>query len=423
MTKYLLILITLSALSMASDQIPGAPQSRPILIKGAAIHTMAGATIENGMILFEDGKITAVGETVDAPADAEIIDGAGKHVYPGLIEPLTRLGLYEVNAVRATLDYDETGDITPEVRPERAFNPDSERIPVARQTGIAVAGLGPRGGTLPGLLSTVYLDGWTYEEMTLKAPTGLLVHWPAIYGWPLPTEKKREEQLAELKQAFREARAYFTAAQARDDIDYDARWRAMMPTFAGEQKLFVVAPTYRSVVEAVHFFQEQDLEIVLICNASAMPALDLLKESKVAVIQENAYALPPRRDLAYNSSYRFASQLRDAGIQAGLAYDSGSAEDQNLPFQLGQIVAHGYPQDEVMKLLTINNAKIMGIDDRVGSLEVGKDATLFISDGDPTEVISQVEHMFIQGKVVDLTNRHTQLYEKYRTRYQQRSQN
>ncbi|MHA2620261.1 MAG: amidohydrolase family protein [bacterium JZ-2024 1] len=428
----ILVVIGACGIWLGSHQIPGKPQSQPVAVVGATIHTMSGPPLERGTLLFNQGKIAAIGKGIAIPRDARVIPARGLHIYPGLISAETRLGLVEIGAVRATRDYAETGDINPNVRAEIAINPDSELIPVTRANGIALAHSVPEGGLLSGTSAVIMLDGWTWEEMILKAPVGLHIQWPeppptAPNSRPYPvTEKRseREQRLERIKEAFHEARTYMNAKAAEPAEgtyhNTDSRWEAMVPVLKRDIPVFIHAHHWRQIDEAIHWAAEENLRAVLVGGYDAWRSADLLKRYNVPVIIGGIHNLPLRGDEKYDEWFVLPARLRELGVKFCIS-DGGGAfiapMARNLPYHAGTAVAYGLPHEEALKALTIYCAEILGIADRVGSLEVGKDATLIVTDGDPLEITTKVLRMFIQGREVDLSSKHTSLYEKYREKY------
>ena len=421
------IVFFFAAESFASDQIPAPPQDHPIVLVGGTIHTMVGKTIEGGMLLFDRGKIVAIGKEVSVPPDAEKVDITGLHVYPGLIALNTTLGLVEIGAVRATVDYAELGEINPNVRAEAALNPDSELLPVARWNGITLAQIVPRGGLISGLSALIMLDGWTWEDMTLKAPTGLHVRWPAQarrrFGPPYTAgqeqEKRLRERVEKIKRTFREARAYLKAKEAEREkgVPYhetDLRYEAMIPVLKGEVPVFVTANGLAEIEEAVAWAAAENLRIVLVGGRDAWRVAGLLKSNRIPVVVTGTHTLPARQWEPYDAPFTLPGKLFRAGVRFCIAGTGNASAEGNLPYHAATAVAFGLPHDEALRAITLYPAQILGVSDRVGSLEAGKDATLIVTTGDPLEVTANVKMEFIQGRKIDLTSRHTQLYTKYK---------
>jgi len=415
----------------ASDQIPAPPQAHPIALVGGTIHTVTGPVIEQGIVLFDQGKIIAIGKDLPLPPGTERIDVTGKHVYPGFMAANTALGLTEIGAVRATRDLAETGDINPNVRAEVALNPDSELLPVARANGITLAQCVPEGGLLSGTSAIIQLDGWTWEDLTLKAPVGLHLRWPSmiIRRGPAVTtsednqRKQIDEQVKKIRDAFAEARAYKKAkeAETQKGIPYhatDLRWEAMMPVLEKKIPLFVHAAELKQIQAALQWAEEENVKMVLVGGQDAWRMADLLKAKGIPVILGPIHTVPLRRWEGYDTPFTLPKKLHEAGVQFCIAGSDGeAAQVRNLPYQAAMAAAYGLPKDEALKAITLYPAQILGLADRVGSIEVGKDATLIVTDGDPLEIPTHVEREFIQGRAIDLDNRHERLYRKYAEKY------
>lgn len=420
----------------ASDQIPAPPQSHPILLKGATIHPVTSPAIANGQILFENGVITAVGNVVDSlPDNTEIIDLRGKHVYPGLIAASTTLGLVEIGAVRATRDFSEAGSVNPNVRAEVSYNPDSELIPVTRSNGITAVHTTPQGGLISGLSAVMLLDGWTWETATLKAPAALHLNWPRMTLTAGPgvkesleeQRKERDRQLRRIDEVFDKARSYLQAREAAQRGDapehaVDVRWESMIPVLKRQVPVCIHANEVQQIEAAVLWSQRQKVKAIIVGGHDAWRVTDLLKEYDVPVIYESVHSLPSRRFEPYDTPFSTPWKLYKAGIPFSIAA-SGSPfqapHQRNLPYHAATAAAYGLPRDEALKSVTLYPARILGIGDRVGSLETGKDATLIVTDGDPLEISTQVHMEFIQGKRIDLGDRHKTLYRKYQEKYRQ----
>jgi imidazolonepropionase-like amidohydrolase len=427
----LLILFVLTASTVASDQIPAPPQNKPIALTGGSIHPVTSPVIENGTILFENGKITAIGRNVKIPAGVEVMDVSGMHIYPGLVDAFSRIGLTEIGAVRATNDISETGLINPNVRAEVAVNPNSEIIPVTRANGVTAALVSPGGGTISGLSALMMLEGWTWEEMTLKTPVSLQVNWPRMTTvtawWMQKTEeeqkKDREGALAALEQAFKEGRAYMTAKQAEDKKgvpfhNSDLRWEAVIPVFEKKIPVMVSAEEIQQIQMAVAWAERENIDLIIYGGTDAWRAVELLKSKNIPVIIEGTHRLPERRWEAYDEPFVLPKKLYEAGVKFCIA-GGGASNERNLPYLAATAAAYGLPKDEALKSVTLYPAQILGVADRLGSLEKGKDATLIVTTGDPLETATQVVQEYIQGRKVDLTSRHTMLYEKYKIKYSQ----
>jgi imidazolonepropionase-like amidohydrolase len=429
-TSIIIFFVILNSVGLSSDQIPAKPQERPVVIANATIHPVSGPVIENGLIVFDKGRIAAIGSSVVIPNNAERIDAAGKHVYPGLISAETYIGLTEIEAVRASRDRVETGRINPNVRAETAFNPESELIPVTRANGILTVVASPAGPLIAGTGAVMEMDGWTWEDMTLRAPAGLYVAWPNMVTRRGPffrqseeeQIKERERSLKELADAFRDARAYMAAKRAEHQRgvpyhDVDVRWEAMGPVLEGEVPVMVRASDVQQIQAAVAWSKQERVRLIIVGGHEAWRLTDLLKENDVPVLAGGIHRLPSRRFNAYDDPFTLPLKLHQAGVKFAIFSADEAAHQRNLPYEAAMAAAYGLPKEEALKAITLYPAQILGVDDRVGSLEVGKDATLIVTNGDPLEITTDVELAFIRGGRIDLTSRHTKLYEKYKEKY------
>jgi len=432
----ILAAIVLAAVSVAYSQnygqVPAPPQDHAIALVNGTVHTVSGSVLQNAVVLFENGKITALGNDVRIPPGVERLDVTGKHVYPSLIDANTTLGLVEIGAVRATNDLTEAGSINPNVRAEAAINPDSELLPVARANGVALALSVPQGGVIAGTSAFITLDGWTGEQLTIKAPAGLHINWPRMTIFRSPffqqsdeeQRKQTNENLKKIRDAFAEARAYKKAKEAEQQkgVPYhatDSRWEAMIPVLEKKIPVFVNAGEIKQIQAAVQWAADEDVKLVITGAADAWRVADLLKAKDVAVVYGQVLSVPNRRWEAYDTPFTTPMKLHQAGVRFCIA-DFESEMVRNLPYQAAMASAYGLPKEEALKAITLYPAQILGVADRVGSLEAGKDATLFVSDGDPLEIKTQVSQLFIRGRKIDLGNKHRALYEKYAKKYQQK---
>jgi imidazolonepropionase-like amidohydrolase len=395
----------------AHDQIPGAPQKQPIAIVGATIHTISGRDIENGTIIFVGGKITALGKGVDIPDGAEVIQAEGKHVYPSLIDANSDIGLVEINSVRATIDSRETGNINPNVRAVAAFNPDSELIPVNRANGVLVALSAPTGGLIAGRSAVMVLDGWTWEDMTLKADAGMHIRWPRDAG----------REVKELDELLEQTARYVASRKVSSTLPLDLRLESMARVLDGSLPMVVDATSITQIESAVAFAKQRNLKLVIHGGYEAEHCAELLKKADVPVIVSGVYRTPSGRDNPYDEAYTLPKRLKDAGVKFCICSGGrfGASGVRNLPYHAATASAYGLSQEDALKSITLNAAEILGVADRVGTLATGLDATLFIADGNILETETQVQNAFVQGRKVDLDNRHQQLYRKYSAKYDQ----
>jgi imidazolonepropionase-like amidohydrolase len=406
-------------------QVPAPPQRRPIALANATVHPVSSAPLKAASIIFDRGKIVVVGTNIDVPHGAEVVDLKGKHVYPGLIESYSYLGLTGIGDVTQTNDYEELGDINPNARAEVAVNPESEHIPVARANGVALAVTAPNGGLIPGRSALIMTDGWTWPEMTLKAPVSMMIEWPAMDVSTTDEKAARKQrdhidkQIEALDKMIEDARAYMTATtsgQASTFAKTDVRWDAMLPVLKGDLPVWIRADSLLQIESAVSWAEEHDLKAVIVGGAGAYYCTDLLKRRNVPVVVTSVYHLPSRRDADVDELFALPLRLCEAGVRFCIG-SGGSSNLRNLPYRAAKAAAYGLPKAEALKAVTLYPAQIIGVADRVGSLEPGKDATLMVTNGDPLEITTQVEQLYIQGRRIDLTSKQTRLYEKYQERY------
>ena len=429
--KKLLISFLLTVSISANEQIPAPPQKNPILLKNGYIHTVSKGTIE-GSILFEKGKITRIAKYITPPKDCEIIDLNGKHVYPGMIAAVSGLGLIEINAVAVTNDHSERGDFNPNVRTNVAFNPDSEIIPTTRSNGILIANIIPNSGLVSGQSSVMMLDGWTWENATLSSPSGLHINWPnmnsiAKNDYEKNMLKTAKEHLKSLESIIKDARAYARLRQtksrsAENYHDEDLRWESMIPYVNKKLPIYVHANEVKQIEAAISWSVRHSLKIIIVGGKDAWRTTDLLIKNRIPVIYESVTSLPYRRFEDYDQAYKTPSILYEKGVQFCISQygSAGSAyQARNLPYQASMAASYGLPKEAALRSITLSAAEILGIDKKVGSLETGKDATLFISNGDPLEIRTNILQAYIQGKKVDMGDRHKSLYSKYKEKYRQ----
>ncbi len=422
------------------------PQKEAITITNATLHPVNGPVIEKGYIIIARGNIMAVGAGAPATKVSGItIDATGKHVYPGMIASDTQLGLAEMAAVRASNDIRETGEVTPEVRAGVAVNPDSTLIPVTRSNGILIAGVFPEGGRIPGRVSVMKLDGWTWEEMTVKADAGLSISWPQSRAINAPwmerseTEQSDENRrgFAAVDEVFKDAEAYRLARRADTNTAIDLRLDAMQgvlppldqsgsadPKARKPEQLpvFINAQDVDQITSAVTWVTERKLKMVLVGGRDAAMCADLLKRHNIPVIVTGTHTTPRRADSPYDDAFTLPARLHAAGVKFCIASADRTAHERNLPYNAATAVAYGLPKDEALRSVTLSAAEILGVYagvGGVGSLEATKAGTLIITDGDPLETTTRVERAFIDGREIDLSNKQTKLADKYREKYKQ----
>ncbi|MFQ5499518.1 MAG: amidohydrolase family protein [Candidatus Zixiibacteriota bacterium] len=408
----------------AHDYIPGADQSIPILLTNGDLYTVTSGMLPKTDLLFENGRITKIGADLTPPDNARVIDVSGKNVYPGLIAPNTTLGLTEIGAVRATNDVAEVGRLNPDVQSFVAYNPDSEILPTVRANGITTALVVPGGSLLRGRSCLMNLDSWTREDAVELSPAGIHVSWPRlsiITAWWMEKsakeqKKENEKNAKAIFDAFDKAKSYYTLKKADPNIEIDSRWEAMLPLFSGELSLFVHAGDLRQIEQAVHFCKDNGIRMVLVGGAESWKVADLLKEYDIPVILSATQRMPSRADDEYDIPYRLPGLLANVGVRFCLSR-GGSWNARNLPFQAGQAVAFGLTKEQALRSITLSTAEILGVEANLGSLDIGKKATLFVSDGDVMDHIThKVTLMFIEGREVDLDSKQKELYRKYQTK-------
>jgi imidazolonepropionase-like amidohydrolase len=409
-------------------QVPAKEQSQAMVLSNAIIHIGNGQVLNNASIRFEKGNIVAVGENVDK-IGAEEVNLAGKHIYPGLILLSSALGLNEIEAVRPSQDYNETGDFNPHVRALIAYNTDSEVIPTLRSNGILLAQVAPRSGLVSGTSSVMELDGWNWEDAVHTTDDGIHINWVPMFtrgGFfsenPGKIEKnaKRNEVLQIAETIFQECKAYLDNATPKQK---NLKFEAMRGLFDGKKALYIHVDFSKEIVEAVQFAQKHQVKrIVIIGGEGALAAAEFLKENQIPVVLGRLHRTPSRSEEGVWLPYQLPSLLKKAGVNVCLAHevDGGSSRDaRNLPFVAGTAVAYGVSKEEALQMITSIPAKILGIDNKVGTLEVGKQATLVVSEGDLLDMrSSQVIHAFIRGKKVDLDDKHKQLYKRFKNKYE-----
>ncbi|MBA3848906.1 MAG: hypothetical protein C0502_02795 [Opitutus sp.] len=433
--------LALAASAATSTVVPAKRPASPVLLRGGTVHTVSGAVLGKTDLLMADGKIAAIGPKLAAPKGAEVVDVTGRHVYPGFISANSQLGLTEIQSVRATVDTGELGEINANARTQVAINPDSDLIPVARLNGVLTANVTPlaapaagggfggaaRGAIFAGTSALVRLDGWTWEDMTLRPATAVHLYWPAMEITRDPrnpraveeARRARDERLKLIRDTFAAARAY-AGAKSAGRADTDLRLEALLPVLRGETRLFVHAATLNQINAALDWARDEKLAFTLVGGRDAWMLADRLKAQNVAVILAGTFNLPPRRDEAYDLAYAVPAKLHDAGVRFCLAMGNDGASEtgneRNLPYEAALAAGFGLTREEALRSVTLSAAELLGVEQELGSLDVGKRATLIVTDGDALEITSNVRLAYIDGARIDLRSRHTELHEKYRKR-------
>jgi imidazolonepropionase-like amidohydrolase len=426
-SKYTFCALLISVTVKAQVPVPAPAQQKAIMITDATIHVGNGQTIENGTVAFENGKLTYVGANASAPADKtkyEIINATGKHVYPGFILTNSQVGLEEISAVRATVDSDEAGDLNPNVKSRVAFNTDSEIIPTYRFNGILLAEVAPEGGIISGTSSVMQMDGWNWEDATHTKDVAIHINWPSINRRRFDFETFTQvnevnpdyaKSVDDVTNLFNEAIGY-SKLNARPA---NVKLEAMQGLFSGTQTLIIHASTGKEIVEAVKFAQEHSVKRIAVLAADeALKVASFLKDNSIPVIIPIVHDLPNRTDDDIDLPYALPGLLSKVGVVVAFSHSGMLGRGRNLPFYAGTAVAYGMDKEEALKGLTLYPARILGIDKVTGTLEVGKDATLFISAGDPLDFrTNKLSDAFIIGKRSILNNKQQDLYERYSKKY------
>ena len=423
-TAALFSAVTLTAWAQPT---PGPDQSRSILILGATAHLGTGDVLEDCAVGFRNGEIDYVGRSfqVNRQKYDDILDATGQHLYPGFIVTNTTLGLQEIGAVRATQDQYEVGTFRPNVRSVIAFNTDSEIPPTVRTNGVLMGQITPRGGVVSGSSGVVHFDGWNWEDAAIAMVDGIHLNWPSTHHRhrsdgkiDIQRRKTYDQQKHEIDRFFGEAQAY--AAAPRGSVT-DVRHEGMRGLFDGSLCLYVHTNDARAITEAVHFKRDLGIErMAIVGGYDAYLVADLLRENDVAVMLQSVHSLPRFADDDVDLPFKLPKLLMDEGLTVALQVDKRMTEmnSRNLPFYAGTARAYGLTEEQAIQALTRNPARILGIDDQVGTLERGKTATLFLSEGDALDMrTNSLTHAWIEGREIDLDNRQRQLYRKFQTKY------
>ena len=404
------------------------------VIRNARIVTVSGAEIPNGTIVIRNGKIQSVGAS-DATAEGVVIDGSGLSVYPGMIDAGTSMGLVEVGSgAPGTVDLSEVGDFNPNAQAIIAVNPHSAHVNVTRAGGITSVVTMPSGGIISGQAAFINLSGTTPREMALVPSLALVINFPRVSTRSFdsffnPQEGNlseaittRDRQLDQLRKVLRDAEAYGRAqdAYARDRTvprpDHNVILASLVPFVRGERPVIIRADREIEIRAAIRFAEEQHLRPIIIGGNEAWKTTTLLKEKNVPVILTGVLDLPAREDDFYDVLYENAAKLQQAGVRFCISTGDDGAHVRDLPYHAGMSAAFGLPRAEALKAVTLYPAQILNVADRLGSIEPGKIANLVVTDGDLLEARTHVRYLFIQGRQVPLTNRHTQLYEQFKDR-------
>ena len=442
--KKLFLFISIIAFNVAahsqSNVLPAPAQKGVMYIKNATIHVGNGTVIENGIIQIRDGKIEKVGKDISIPAgETNVTDAKGQQVYPGLILPVSSLGLIEIGAVRASNDSREIGDMNPNVRSIVAYNTDSKVINTLRSNGILAANIVPQGNFLAGSSSVVQLDAWTWTDAALKVDGGMHLFMPSLmarpnfgrFGGGMPggpnaggpqsdPVKEGLEQIDKLKAFFREAKAY-NAALTHDETNL--KFESVKNLFNKSQKFYVHANSVKQMLVALDFVKEFGFDVVIVGGSESWQIADLLKQHNVSVVLQQMHSLPTSNDDDVAQPYKTAAELQKAGVLFAISDDDNQTRGRNIAFNAGTAATYGLSKEEALAAITLNAAKIMGVADKTGSIEVGKEANIIISSGDILDMsTSNVTDAFIQGRKINLDDKQKQLNERYEEKYDLKKQ-
>lgn len=432
MKKIFIIALVLGlSIQTKAQYSPAKKQTKSVLILNATAHLGNGQIIENSAIGFKDGKINLVADAklikLSKDAYETTIDAAGKRVYPGFIAPNSTLGLVEIDAVKSSDDESEIGSINPNIRSLIAYTAESKVIETVRPNGILMAQITPRGGRISGTSSIVQLDAWNWKDAPIKENDGIHLNFPANYirtGWwaepgSLDANKEYLKQIEEINSFFADSRAYLTDSSKEINLVFES----MRGLFNGTQTLFIHADENKQIIDAIEFAKENGVKkMVIVGGFEAYKSAELLKKNNIGVLLSRVHEMPKSDDQDVDLPYKMAKLLTDKGILVGLENSGGMERMQtrNLPFLAGTCAAYGLSKEQALQLITLNTAKLLGIDNQCGSLEVGKDATLFISEGDALDMrTNNLTNAFIQGRMINLDNHQSQLYKIYKEKYGQ----
>jgi imidazolonepropionase-like amidohydrolase len=441
--RFVIAILLVIAATAAFGQNDGSEQNvtgraGTFAIVGARVYTVSGAVIENGTVVIQNGKIAGVGANVSIPAGAERIDGKGLSVFPGMIDAATNMGLAEIGlGVPGSVDSTETGTMNANAKAIRGINPHSSHISVTRVNGITSAMSMPAGGVISGQAALINLNGSTQDEMAIVPTAGLVINFPRIatfggggggggFGRQAvdfnEAVRRRDAQLEELKKTFANAETYARAreAYAKDrSLPYpltDIRLEAMVPYVRGERLIFFTAERERDIRGVVKFVADMKVKGVIVGGQEAWKVADDLKKNGIAVIYTNIYNLPVRDDDPYDFLFEAPSKLQAAGVKFAISSGNDGSEARDLPYHAGLAGAYGLAKEEALKSVTLYPAQILGIADNYGSIDAGKVANIVVADGDILEPRTNIKYLFITGRMIPLTSRHTELFEQFKNR-------
>ena len=430
MKKIILIITLVFGVTLNAQQTPAPPQSEQVAIIGATAHIGNGEVIENCTIIFIDGQITAIGAGLTAPTEGTTINAEGKHVYPGFIAPSKSLGLVEVDAVRASDDQDEIGEMIPHVRSLIAYNAESKVVESMRPNGVLIGQITPQGGTISGTSSIVQFDAWNWEDAALKTDDGIHMNWPNFFRrgrWWAGEErgfipnKEYAKEMDDIKMFFQNSIAYGKTGAGDKNLPF----AAMQGLFDGSQRLFIHADGEKEMTDAVTLAKNMGVKnVVIVGGYRANKIAGFLKEHNIPVLVNVTHSLPEFDDDDYDLTYKLPKLLVDAGLLVAIQNeDMANFQTRNMAFYAGQTVAQGLDKETALQLITGNTAKILGIDDMYGTLEEGKSATLFISEGDALDMrTNKLSKAYIDGRDISLETHQTELWKRYMGKYERQQE-
>ena len=425
-----MVLMMLGFAATAQDNVyPAPPQKGTFALTNATIHVGNGQVIENGMVVVSNGKIVDVRPTAPI-ADIAVFDCKGQHIYPGLILSSSQLGLVEINSVRATADGAEIGNINANIRSIVAYNTDSRVINTLRTNGILMANIVPDGGLISGSSSVVQFDAWNWEDAAYATDKGIHFRMPSLLtrrgggrgGFGGFGQQPAGDPLARAMGQIEEAKSFFLEAKAYSaggtPASVNLKYQAVQGLFSKKQKLYVHCNIVKEMLIAIDFVKEFGFEVVIVGGADAWQIAPMLKENNIAVILEQMHSLPTMMDDDVDQPYKNPYLLQKAGVLFAINDEDGNSRYRNLPFNAGTAAAYGLTKEEALSAVTLNAAKILGIDDRAGSIEKGKDANLVVSVGDILDMrTNQITRAYIQGRELNMTDKHKQLAERFEYKY------
>lgn len=422
--SFTILLSYSSAFAQSEVPAPAPKQTQAIYLTHATVHTGNGKVLQNATVAFANGEINLVAENPSFKTDetGKVIDCTGKHIYPGLIAPNTKVGIDEIESVRATNDYAEVGVYNPDARAIIAYNTDSRVTPTVRSNGILFAQSTPMWSTISGTSAVVQLDAWNWEDALVKED-GIWMYWPNMMvrgGWwgepqPAKANKEYDKQVNAIKDYFREAKSYYEAgAHAKTNL----RFEAMRGLFNQSKNVYVNVDAVKEMQHVIAFAEEFGLKLVISGGEESWMIADELAKKKIPVILGKTHELPGSADADVDQPFKTPAILQKAGVLFCISIPGGFWQERNLSYNAGTAVAYGLTKEQALAAITLNTAKILGVDNKIGSLEKGKDASLIVSSGDVLDMrTSTIEYAFINGRQINLENKQKELNQKFMKKY------